>query len=184
MRHTFSSEQWVPFPVELVFAFFANPANLPHLLPAWQRARVESSRLIAPPTRPVATDPALRFQSPAAGVGSEIVLSFRLMRGLFLRSRWLARITEFIWMSHFCDEQLSGPFAYWHHRHGITREVRESIDGTLVTDDVEYEPPMGPLGEFAHNSYIRPQLATLFAHRRKRLEEILPIAAAQSVRRR
>lgn len=184
MRHTFHSSQWVPFPVELVFAFFANPANLPYLLPAWQRARIESSRLIAPPPRPLAENPALRFQSPAAGVGSEVVLSFRPVRGVFIRSRWLARITEFTWMSHFSDRQLTGPFAYWHHRHGVVREERNGTSGTLVTDDVEYEPPMGPLGEFVHDSIIRPQLDSLFAHRNQKLDEILPVAAAQSVRRR
>lgn len=183
MRHSYSSSQWVPFPVELVFAFFANPSNLPHLLPAWQRARIERSRLIAPPPRPLAIDPALRFQSPAAGAGSEVVLSFRPIRGLPVRAQWLARIKEFIWMSHFIDEQIAGPFAYWHHRHGTVRETRDSLEGTLVTDDVEYEPPMGPLGELAHGPFVLPQLQALFAHRQKRLEEILPIAAAQSVRR-
>ncbi len=40
MRHTFQTEQWLPFPVELVFAFFAYPENLPRLMPAWQKARI------------------------------------------------------------------------------------------------------------------------------------------------
>jgi ligand-binding SRPBCC domain-containing protein len=169
--------------VELVFAFFANPANLPHLLPAWQRARIESSRVVAPPPRPFAAEPALRFQSPAAGTGSELILSFRPIRGLPLRAQWLARITEFTWMSHFTDEQITGPFAYWHHRHGVVREPREGVDGTLVTDDVEYELPVGRLGELVHGSFVRPHLEDLFSYRKKRLEEILPRVAAQSVRR-
>lgn len=183
MRHSFSSNQWVPFPVELVFAFFANPANLPHLLPAWQHARIERSRLVAPPPRPLIADPALRFQSLAAGAGSELVLSFRPMRGLPLRAHWLARITEFTWMSHFTDEQIAGPFAWWRHRHGVMRQPREDVDGTLVTDDIEYEPPLGSLGELAHGPFVRPRLEALFSHRTKRLEEILPIAASQSIRR-
>ena len=41
MRHPFAAEQWLPYPVELVFAFFANPQNLPRLMPAWQKARIE-----------------------------------------------------------------------------------------------------------------------------------------------
>lgn len=183
MRHSYNAIQWVPYPVELVFAFFANPSNLPHLLPAWQHARIESSRLIAPPPRPLAADPALRFQSPAAGPGSEVVLSFRPVRGLPFRAQWLARITEFFWMSHFVDEIITGPFAYWRHRHGAVRETREGTDGTLVTDDVEYELPMGRLGEIAHAPFVRPQLDSLFAYRQKRLLEILPVASAQSVRR-
>ncbi len=58
MRHTFQSEQWVPYPRERVFAFFADPANLPPLMPAWQRARVEKA-------------------PDAAGEGSLITISFR-----------------------------------------------------------------------------------------------------------
>src|SRR5580658_1175966 len=119
MPQFFTTSQWVPYPVELVFAFFANPGNLPHLIPKWQQARVESSRFIAPPPRPLASDPALRFQSPAAGEGSEIVLSFRPIPRLPFRIGWLARITEFVWNSHFCDEQVKGPFAMWKHRHEI-----------------------------------------------------------------
>ena len=54
MVQRFETDQWVPFPVELVFAFFANPSNLPHLVPAKQKARIEDLRLQPPPPRPVA----------------------------------------------------------------------------------------------------------------------------------
>ena len=29
MSQQFQTRQWLPFPVELVFAFFANPVNVP-----------------------------------------------------------------------------------------------------------------------------------------------------------
>src|SRR3954451_16784048 len=41
MRFSFTSEQWVPFPLARVFAFFADPLNLPRLMPAWQDARID-----------------------------------------------------------------------------------------------------------------------------------------------
>ena len=41
MRHSLQTEQWLPYPRERVFAFFADPGNLPPLMPEWQRARVE-----------------------------------------------------------------------------------------------------------------------------------------------
>jgi ligand-binding SRPBCC domain-containing protein len=183
MPQTLRTSQWTPFPVELVFAFFANPGNLPHLMPQWQQARIESSRLIAPPARPIAPDPALRFQSPAAGVGSEIAVSFRPVPGIPLRTGWLARITEFVWNSHFCDEQLQGPFASWKHRHGIAAEVRQDVNGTLISDEVEYALPLGPLGIVAHAVFVRRQMEATFAYRQLRLEEILPVAARQAARR-
>jgi ligand-binding SRPBCC domain-containing protein len=183
MPHSLRTSQWTPFPVELVFAFFANPGNLPHLMPKWQRARIESSRLIAAPQRPVAPDPTLRFQSPAAGVGSEIAVSFRPTPGIPYRTGWLARITEFVWNSHFCDEQVHGPFAIWNHRHGIVAEAREGLMGTRISDEVEYALPLGPLGSAAHALFVRRQIEATFTYRRQRLEEILPVAARQAARR-
>ena len=188
MPQTLRISQWTPFPVELVFAFFANPANLPHLMPKWQRVRMESSRLIAPPARPLAPDPALRFQSPAAGEGSEMTVSFRPIPNLPFRVGWLVRITEFVWNSHFCDEQLSGPFASWKHRHEIVSEIREDasndpVCGTLITDEMEFSLPLGPLGRMADAIFVRRQMEATFAYRQQRLEEILPVAARQAARR-
>jgi ligand-binding SRPBCC domain-containing protein len=183
MSESLKSNQWVPFPVELVFAFFANPGNLPHLTPKGQRAVVESSRLIAPPPRPLSFDPKLRFQSPAAGVGSEIVVSFRPVSWLRLRVRWQARIVEFAWNSHFCDEQVEGPFAAWRHCHRIMGESREGIAGTVVLDEVEYRLPLGTLGSLANAVFVRRQMEAMFAFRQKRLAEILPVAARQAERR-
>ena len=187
MPETLRTSQWTAFPVELVFAFFANPGNLPHLYPKWRQTRMESSRLIAPPARPIAADPALRFQSPAAGEGSEISLSFRPVAKIPFRIGWLARITEFAWNSHFCDEQIEGPFASWKHRHGIASESREDatgsqVRGTLILDEVEYRLPLGPLGSLGNSILVRRQLEAVFAYRLQRLEEILPVAARQAAR--
>jgi ligand-binding SRPBCC domain-containing protein len=183
MPQTLKTSQWVPFPVELVFAFFANPGNLPHLMPKWQQARIESSRLIAPPPRPVAADPELRFQSPAAGEGSEMVISFRPIPGIGFRLGWIARITEFEWNSHFCDEQLKGPFASWKHCHRIAPETREEGAGTLISDEVEYALPLGPLGAVGNALFVHRQMVGTFAYRQERLAQILPIAARQATRR-
>ena len=183
MPETLRTSQWTPFPVELVFAFFANPGNLPHLMPKWQQARVESSRLIAPPPRPVAHDPALRFQSPVAGEGSEMAISFRPIAGIPFRIGWLAQITEFVWNSHFCDEQLKGPFKLWNHCHRIAAESRNGVAGTLITDEVEYTLPLGPLGAIANALFVRGQMNSTFAYRQRQLEQILPIAARQASRR-
>ena len=183
MPETLVTSQWVPYPVELVFAFFANPANLPHLMPPWQRARIESSRLIPPPPRPLAEDPALRFKSAAAGVGSEMLISFRLFPGIPLRQRWLAQVNEFEWNSHFCDAQLSGPFATWHHRHGISAESQDGLPGTRLLDEIEYTLPLGPLGTLAHSLFVRGQMQDTFAYRQRRLLDILPIAAKQAIQR-
>lgn len=100
----------------------------------------------------------------------------------------MAQITEFVWNSHFCDVQVTGPFASWKHRHGIVAESRTNgsgvrIAGTLISDDVEYEVPLGPLGVMADAVFVRRQMQATFAYRQKRLDEILPAAQRQAARR-
>ena len=182
MAQRFVASQWVPFPVELVFAFFANPSNLPHLMPPRLKTQVEDAQIKPPPARPVAQDPARRFLSVAAGVGSEILISFLPLRWVPKRISWMARITEFVWNSHFCDEQVRGPFSEFRHRHGIRLEIREGQQGTLVTDEVDFALPYGVAGQVG-GLLVRRQLAHSFAYRQKRLPEILAVAARQAARR-
>ena len=182
MPQRFQTRQWVPFPVELVFAFFANPSNLPHIMPPRQKTRIEDLRLQPPPARPVSPDPARRFLSVAAGVGTEILISFLPVAWVPRRMSWMGRITEFAWNSHFCDEQVRGPFTEFRHRHGIQAEVLDGIEGTQVSDEIEFVLPYGILG-MAAGMLVRRELKTAFAYRHKRLPEILAVAARQAARR-
>jgi ligand-binding SRPBCC domain-containing protein len=182
MAQRFETQQWVPFPIELVFAFFANPSNLPHLMPPALKSRIEDVRLQPPPPRPQATDPARRFRSIAAGAGSEILISFRPVRFVPQRLSWMARIEEFEWNSHFIDEQVHGPFKRFRHRHGVGAEARDNVEGTLVTDAIEFELPGGGLGSLA-SGVVRGQLKKAFAYRQQRLLEVLATAARQAAQR-
>jgi ligand-binding SRPBCC domain-containing protein len=174
MRHTYHSEQWLPYPVDQVFAFFANPENLPRLMPPWQKARIEEAAFASPPPRPISSQP---IRSIAAGTGTRIILSFRPFPYSPLRIPWEAEIDEFVWNSHFADLQLRGPFAYWHHRHTVVSETRInegiSTPGTLLHDEVEYEPPLGTLGEIANSFFIARQLRYTFAYRKLRTSSLL-----------
>jgi ligand-binding SRPBCC domain-containing protein len=150
MRHTFQSEQWVPYPRERVFEFFADPANLPPLMPAWQHARVEKA-------------------PEAAGEGSLITISFRPVPFLPLRLEWDALITEFRRNDFFCDEQRRGPFKYFRHCH----RIHEERNGTVVSDHVEYELPFGVLGNLANSLIMKQQIQSLFRQRQKMLPLLL-----------
>ncbi|HMH12831.1 MAG TPA: SRPBCC family protein [Edaphobacter sp.] len=170
MRHTYHTEQWLPYPVDLVFAFFANPENLPRLMPSWQKARIEEAIFSPPPPRPTSSQPG---RSIAAGPGTHIILSFRPIPYLPLRIPWEAEIDEFVWNSHFADRQVRGPFAYWHHRHIVQQESRANTTGTHLRDEVEYEPPLGSLGEVANALFISRQLRRTFAYRKLRTNVLL-----------
>ena len=175
MRHHFQAGQWVPFPIELVFAFFANPENLPRLMPGWQKARIEEASFAAPPPRPEGME---RFAGIAAGRGTRMTISFRPFPFSPVRIPWDAEITEFTWNDHFCDIQLSrGPFAFWRHCHRLTPETRNGIPGTLLRDEVEYEMRLGILGELAGRMGADWQFRGIFAFRHKRTAELLPLMA-------
>lgn len=157
-HHHFQSEQWLPFPIEAVFAFFAQPENLPRILPRWQKARIESAHYTAPP-------PNLQQKAFAAGPGSRMTISFHPFPYAPFRVSWIATITSFIWNESFCDEQEAGPFAYWKHCHRLRATTQNNTAGTLVTDDVEYALPFGPLGNIANAIFVRRQLRATFAYR-------------------
>ena len=173
MHHLFQAEQWLPYSVEQVFAFFANPENLPRLMPPWQKARIEEASFAPPPPRPGATGQ--RFPGIAAGAGTRMTLSFRPFPYSPVRVPWDAEISEFVWNDHFCDTQGRGPFAFWHHCHTITAETRNGAEGSLLRDHVEYALPLGPLGELARVVFIERQFKSMFAYRHKRTAELLPL---------
>lgn len=181
MVQHFETTQLVPFPVELVFAFFANPHNLTPLMPPEVKARIEDMRMKPPPPRPMASDPSRRFQSLAAGPGSEILISFKPIK-LVPRVSWTARIVEFEWNSHFTDEMVRGPFKFFRHRHGIVSEVENGAENTRITDTVDLELPAGFLGGLAAHK-VWKQLEQSFVFRQQRLPDVLAIAAKQATRR-
>jgi ligand-binding SRPBCC domain-containing protein len=176
MRYTFHSEQWLPYPVEFVFAFFADPENLPRLMPPWQKARIEDAA-VAPPPRNHASDPTLHLRSIAAGVGTRLTVSFKPFPFSPVRVPWEAEITDFIWNDRFCDRQLRGPFASWNHCHSVqpqpNPQTRANDAGTLLSDHIEYEMPFGKIGELAQHLIITRQLRNAFAYRHARSSDLL-----------
>jgi ligand-binding SRPBCC domain-containing protein len=144
-------------------------------MPAELDTRIDSARIQAAPVRPLASALTRHFPSVAAGAGSEIQFSFSLS-WLPMRVRWTARVTEFAWYSHFCDEQIQGPFTQFRHRHSTVAEMRDDVLGTLVTDVIDYALPLGFIGRLG-SGLVRRQLALAFGHRQQRLPESLSVAA-------
>jgi ligand-binding SRPBCC domain-containing protein len=166
MRYHFNAEQHLPYPLETVFAFFADPANLPRLMPDWQQARIEHADYIAPPPPP---HPFLGSDSIVAGSGTKLTLTIRPIPYSPVRLPWDAQIEDFRWLEGFCDVQLRGPFKYWRHSH----TVRSAASGTIIHDAVEYEVPLGFLGSIANTIFLSKQLASTFRFRQKRTLELL-----------
>jgi ligand-binding SRPBCC domain-containing protein len=63
----------------------------------------------------------------------------------------------------FEDVMHGGPFKRWHHRHRFLPHP----EGAILRDEIEYEPPLGPLGRLADPWAIRPRLERMFAYRHR-----------------
>jgi ligand-binding SRPBCC domain-containing protein len=117
---TIRARGWVDAPLEQVFAFFDDPANLGRLTPPPARVRL------------VRVDP----EPPRAGS----VLEFRYGLGPWTPLAWRVRIEERVEPVRFADTTLSGPMARFDHVHAFTAGRR----GTWVSDEVTYH--VGPDG--------------------------------------
>lgn len=174
--HEYSTEQWVPYTRRLVFAFFANPANLPPLIPQWQKARIDEVDFRPPPPRPQDTP---RYLGAAAGDGTRLTITARAFPLLPFRGSWIAEIRDFRWNEAFCDLQLNGPFRYWKHCHSVHDAGHRGAAGTLIRDQVHYALPAEP---FTRAGYAAMQLVlrALFHYRQARTAELLPRFAASA----
>lgn len=147
MEQVLRSRQTLAQPLERVFPFFADAANLGRITP-----------------------PELGFEiltpSPIAmGAGALIDYRIRLW-GLPLS--WRTEITVWEPPHAFEDVQLEGPYRQWIHRHTFTALPG---DRTLMEDEVRYRLPLAPLGDLAL-PLVRRQLARIFAHRRRVCAEL------------
>lgn len=175
MHEHFKTEQWLPLPRAVVFAFFANPLNLPPLMPDWQRARIVEATLVPPPPRP---EHLPELPGIAAGSGTQLLITARAAPGLPLRTSWLALIEDFGWNDHFCDVQLKGPFAYWRHCHSVRDEVRNGRLGTVVRDSVRYALPLTPLSRVA-TPIGKLAMSAMFRYRQRRATTLVSEYAAK-----
>lgn len=83
--------------------------------------------------------------------------------------RMTSRITEYEAPRRFVDEQVSGPFHRWWHEHRFDAVA----GGTQMTDVVEYEAPVGPIGRLADRVVLTSYMTRLLERRSRWLVEAL-----------
>ena len=169
MGQRYETEQWIAVPLPRLFAFFADPHNLPRIMPPGQGARVEALRLV-PPRFSVGEAPS--GVGRMAGVGSEITFKFRAIPHVPIHERWTALITEFVLNEYFRDIQKQGPFRHWQHTHSFEAKMMQGRPGTLLRDTVEYEVGFGIIGTLLEKFVFQPMLRKTFEYRKSALEEI------------
>ena len=172
MSQRLLAEHWVPVPVPRVFAFFADPHNLPRIMPPGQGAKIIKLNLV-PPRLPQGA--ALRGVERMAGAGTEFTFKFRVIPYVPVHERWTALITEFVYLDHFSDTQKLGPFKSWRHTHTFEAKMVDGVDGTTVGDEVEYEVGFGVVGTMLEKVIFHRVMNGVFEYRKKALEEVFAI---------
>jgi len=140
--YTLRREQFVARPLEEVFEFFSDARNLQVITPPW-----------------------LNFQILTPGpidIKPGLLLDYRLKWHGFTIA-WRTEIETWDPPHTFTDKQVRGPYKLWRHTHTFA----EVEGGTHMTDHVDYELPLGPLGTIAHQMGVRRDLEQVFDYRQK-----------------
>jgi ligand-binding SRPBCC domain-containing protein len=82
----------------------------------------------------------------------------------------VAEHTEYEPGRMFADRQVSGPFARWYHRHWF---LDDGQGGTVLRDEVDYEPPFGFLGRMAGGRLVEKRLRKLFDYRHEITRQVV-----------
>ncbi len=134
------------------FGFFSDAFNLEKITPEFLRFKILTPRPLA------------------MKAGAIIEYSLSLFGIPF---KWKTLIEQWEPGVKFVDRQLKGPYALWVHTHTF-EAVR--ADQTLMKDRVEYQIPLGFLGEIAHTLFVRKTLEVIFAHRADVTARLLTLA--------
>ena len=169
MSQRFEAEQWIAAPLPRVFAFFADPHNLPRIMPPSQGARLLKLNLVRPRFPAGET---MSGTERMAGVGTEIIFKFRAIPHVPLHEKWTALITDFSLNRSFLDIQKQGPFHSWVHTHSFEAKIVDGREGTLIRDVVEYEVGFGAIGTFLEKVMFQRILGSTFEYRKRVLEKI------------
>ncbi len=144
--YSLHAEQVVSKTLDEVFGFFDRPENLERLTP-----------------------PSLAFQilTPKPIQMKEGTLIDYTIRIWGLPLHWRTLITTYDPPHRFVDEQLKGPYAFWHHTHSFI----EVDGGVKIEDDVRYAMPFGWLGQAVHAIYVGRDLQRIFNHRKTIIDD-------------
>lgn len=135
-------------PVEELWDFISNPENLKKITPESMGFDIRSEDL-------------------PNSIYEGMIVRYKVAPLMGIKTTWVTEITHVKQNSYFVDEQRIGPYKMWHHQHFL--EATEN--GTLMTDIISYQPPLGVLGNLANTLFIRRKLESIFDYRFKVLQE-------------
>lgn len=145
--YTLSKELFIKKPLSEVFSFFDRPENLAVITPGNLNFKILTPAPI----------------KMKAGTVIDYIIK---VSGIHFH--WRTLITAYEPPYSFVDEQLKGPYAFWHHRHIFS----EYNDGTLMKDIVSYAIPFGIFGKLAHFLFVKKRIDYIFNYRTQAINDL------------
>lgn len=147
MKHRLYKEQQLNCDIETAWNFFSAANNL---------------SVITPPDMKFTVLTKLKNDEIFEGM----IIDYTVSPLLNIPLGWQTEITQVDFQTSFTDFQQKGPYKLWNHFH----EFIQNQDGVLIKDTVDYELPLGFLGEIAHKLFVKKKLENIFDFRHEVLE--------------
>ena len=142
---TIHTKYWttlLPISVEEAWSFFSKPENL---------------KLITPPEMGFEIQSNVHELSMYPGM----IIQYKIKPLFNISMDWATLITQVQQDEYFVDEQLNGPYSYWHHEH----HFKATAHGTEMNDYLYYALPLGFIGNWVNNLFISNKIDSIFAYR-------------------
>ena len=149
MIHQLYREQQLNCTIDEAWRFFSSANNLSKITPK------EMNFIV-------------RTQLSDDNIYKGMIIDYFVSPMLNIKMSWQTEITEVDFQKSFTDFQKKGPYKLWNHRHDFIKNE----NGVLMKDTVDYELPLGFLGEIAHGIFVKKKLEHIFDYRTKVLEEM------------
>ncbi|WP_395627561.1 hypothetical protein [Daejeonella sp.] len=151
MIYNIKSEHLLPITIDQAWEFFSSAKNLSKITPP------EMSFIIK-------TDLSDRE------VYEGLLIDYTVKPILGIPLPWRTEIYKVDRPNVFADRQLRGPYKMWDHTHSFV----QTENGVLVKDDVNYELPLGFLGDIAHVLFVKKKVESIFKFREQALNRLFP----------
>ncbi|MEP7147846.1 MAG: SRPBCC family protein [Acidobacteriota bacterium] len=147
-EHILKREITIDLPIATVFEFFSQASNLEKITPPDLGFNIVTPQPIE--------------------MRDGAIIEYRIKLHGFPMN-WRTLISKWDPPNEFVDEQLSGPYKQWIHRHTFTALDENK---TLIEDEVRYRLPFEPLGDVA-NFFVDRQLKYVFDFRGKAVANLM-----------
>lgn len=148
MRYQLYREQQLKCDAVTAWKFFSNPENLAKITPKEMGFVVLTKNI-------------------DENIYEGMEIDYTVSPILGIPMKWKTRILKVDFQKSFTDFQKKGPYKLWNHYH----EFVPNENGILMKDTVDYELPLGFLGQIAHSLFVKNKLNGIFNFRFQFLEK-------------